>query len=139
MAKTVTIVTLLPVRPEILYRVWMNSRQHSDFTGSPAVIDARAGGEFAAMNGYISGRNLVLEPGHRILQTWRTTDFPADAPDSELELLMEATTGGTLLTLIHRNLPSNQLDDYRLGWEEQYLQPLKDYIEHSMDGEDMHT
>lgn len=139
MAKTVTIVTLLPVRPEIMYRLWMNSRQHSEFTGSPAEIDARVGGTFTALNGYVTGKNLALEAGRRILQAWRTADFPADAPDSELELLMEATTGGTLFTLIHRNLPSTQLDDYRLSWEEQYLQPLKDYIENSLDGEDMHT
>lgn len=138
METTLTIHTLLPVRPEILYRIWMSSRMHSDFTGSPAVIDERVGGAFTAWNGYITGKNIALEPGFRILQSWRTTDFPPDAPDSELELLMEAYTGGTVFTLVHRNLPPDQVEDYRLGWEEEYLQPLKDYLENLMDGEDMH-
>ncbi len=138
METTLTINTLLPVRPEVLYRIWMSSRMHSDFTGSPASIDDRVGGEFSAWNGYITGKNLALDPGRRILQSWRTTDFPADAPDSELELMMEACTAGTVFTLIHRNLPPDQVEDYRLGWEEEYLQPLKDYLENIMDGEDMH-
>ncbi len=138
MTKTLTIHALLPVRPEILYRVWMSSRRHSEFTGSPAVIDDRVGGEFSAWNGYITGKNLALEPGQRILQLWRTTDFPQGAPDSELEILLDSYTGGTVVTLIHRNLPDNQADDYRLGWEEQYLQPLKEYLEHATDGEDLH-
>lgn len=138
MTQSLTIHALLPVRPEILYRIWMSSQRHSEFTGSPAVIDDRVGGEFSAWNGYITGKNLALEPGHRILQSWRTTDFPEDAPNSELEILFESYTGGTVLTLYHRSLPDEQADDYRLGWEEQYLQPLKEYLERATDGEEMH-
>jgi len=138
MADTVTINTVLPARPEIIYQIWLNSRQHSDFTGSPATIDAREGGEFSAWNGYISGRNRVLVPGQRIVQTWRTTDFPADAPDSELEMLLESFTGGTVFTLIHRNLPEDQIEDYRNGWEEHYLLPLKEYLEDYLDAENLH-
>lgn len=138
MTITLKINALLPVRPMILYRIWMSGPRHSEFTGSPAVIEDRVGGQFSACNGYITGKNLALEPGKRILQSWRTADFPEDAPDSELELLLEAYLEGTILTLIHRNLPAGQADDYRLAWEEQYLQPLKDYLEHSLDGEDMH-
>lgn len=138
MATALTLVALLPVRPETIYRVWMSSLHHSEFTGSPAVIDNRVGGQFSAWNGYIIGKNLALEPGHRILQSWRTTDFPKDSPDSELELLLERCTSGTVFTLIHRNIPDGQIDDYRLSWEEQYLQPLKEYLEHITDGEDLH-
>lgn len=138
METTLTIHVWLPVGPESFYKIWMNSQLHSEFTGSPAVIDDRAGGTFTAWNGYILGKNLALDPGKRILQSWRTTDFPEDAPDSELELQLEAYTGGTVLTLTHRNLPADQVEDYRLGWEEQYLQPLKDYLERTVDGEDMH-
>lgn len=138
METTLTIHVWLPVRPELFYMIWMKSQLHSEFTGSPAVIDDRVGGNFTAWNGYILGKNLALDPGKRILQSWRTTDFPEDAPDSELELQLEAYTGGTVLTLTHRNLPADQVQDYRLGWEEQYLQPLKDYLERTVDGEDLH-
>lgn len=138
METTLTIHVWLPVRPELFYMIWMKSQLHSEFTGSQAVIDEQVGGIFTAWNGYITGKNLALEPGKRILQSWRTTDFPEDAPDSELELQLEAYTGGTVLILTHRNLPPDQVEDYRLGWEEHYLQPLKDYLERIVDGEDMH-
>lgn len=116
----------------------MNSRRHSEFSGSPATIDPRENGEFISLNGYIHGKSTLLSPGRRIVQSWRTRDFPEDAPDSILELRMEPYTGGTVLTLIHRNLPPEQIDDYRVVWEEQYLQPLKEYLEYIVDGEDMH-
>ncbi|MEM5775887.1 MAG: SRPBCC domain-containing protein [Anaerolineaceae bacterium] len=138
MEKALTIRVWLPVRPELLYSIWLSSRQLSEFTGSPANIDSRVGGSFTVWNGFISGRNLVLIPGRQIVQAWRTTDFPADAPDSTLDLTFEAYTGGTVLTLVHRDLPADQVEDYRLGWTEQFLQPLKDYLEQIVDGEDMH-
>lgn len=128
----------LPVRPGMLYTIWLNSRRHSEFTGSPALIDARVNGDFSSFNGYVSGIITELIPGRRIVQTWRTRDFAKDAADSRLDVLMEAYTGGTVLTLVHRGLPPEQLDDCRVMWEELFLQPLKDYLEWVVDAEDMH-
>lgn len=128
----------LPVRPGMLYTIWLNSRRHSEFTGSPALIDARVNGDFSSFNGYVSGIITELIPGRRIVQTWRTLDFAKDAADSRLEVLMEPYTGGTVLTLVHRGLTPEQLDDCRVMWEELFLQPLKDYLEWVVDAEDMH-
>jgi len=138
LAEVLVLRAWLPVRPTFLYSLWMNSRRHSEFSGSPAVIEPHENGEFTAVNGYIHGISTHLIPGKKIVQSWRTRDFPEDAPDSELELLMEPFTGGTVITLVHRNLPPDQIDDYRVFWEEQYLQPLKEYLERIVDGEDMH-
>ena len=38
-----------------------------------------------AWDGYISGRNVELIPGERIVQTWRTSEFGVSDPDSNLE------------------------------------------------------
>lgn len=122
----------------MLFAIWLNSRGHSEFTGSPAVIDARVHGEFSTLNGYVTGITTELIPGRRIVQAWRTRDFPEDAPDSRLELMLDAYTGGTVLTLVHRGLPPEQLDDCRVMWEELFLQPLKDYLEWAVDAEAMH-
>ena len=35
---------------------------------------------------YIEGKNLELEKDKKIVQKWRTTEFPDDAPDSDLEI-----------------------------------------------------
>ena len=138
MAEILVLRACLPVRPGMLYAIWLNSRRHSEFTGSPALVEARVNGEFSSLNGYVAGIIIDLLPGRRIVQTWRTRGFSEDAPDSMLEVQLEAYTGGTVFTLIHRGLPPELRDDCRVMWEEHFLQPLKDYLEWVVDAEDMH-
>ena len=92
-------------------------------------MDGRAGGEYSAWEGYISGKTLELTPDLRIVQTWRTSEFPDDAPDSRIELYLEEVTQGTKLTLTHSNLPADQVESYRQGWEDFYFKPMKTYFE----------
>jgi activator of HSP90 ATPase len=123
-----TISTLLPAPPEVVFRAWLSSRGHSAMTGSPAVVQARVGGAFTAWGGYISGRTTALSRYDRIVQDWRTVEFPEDAPDSQIEILLEPAEGGTKLTLTHRNIPEGQAADYKSGWDESYFQPMKAYF-----------
>ena len=50
------------VKPEVLYRAWLSSKQHSAMTGSAAKVQARVGGAFSAWDGYITGKTLELQP-----------------------------------------------------------------------------
>jgi uncharacterized protein YndB with AHSA1/START domain len=118
----------LPASPEQVYRAWMSSQEHSAFTGSPAEIDPATGGRFTAWDGYIQGTTLALEPYRRILQAWRTTEFPPDSPDSCLEVQLEAVEGGARLILLHQDLPEGQGASYAQGWEDYYFEPMRDYF-----------
>ena len=138
MAEILVLRACLPVRPGMLYAIWLNSRRHSEFTGSPALVEARVNGEFSSLNGYVAGIIIDLLPGRRIVQTWRTRDFSQDAPDSMLEVHLEAYTGGTGFSFIHPGLPPGIWGDFPVEWEEHFLQPLKDYLEWVVDAEDMH-
>ncbi len=122
------IITLLPAPPEAVFRAWLDGTLVAEFTGSPAQGDEQPGTAFSAWDGYISGINLEIDPPHRILQSWRTTEFPPDAPDSRLEINLEAHQEGTLLRLTHSEIPEGQGEDYRSGWEEYYFAPLKSYF-----------
>src|SRR5262245_19426767 len=63
---------VIPASPQEIYDAWLDSEGHAQITGGqPARISASEGAEFMAWNGYISGRNLKLEPGRRIVQAWR--------------------------------------------------------------------
>jgi hypothetical protein len=68
-------------------------------------VDGKVGGNFSAWDGYITGRTLELGPGRRILQAWRTSEFPEDAPDSKVEILLLPVPGGSRLNLIHTEIP----------------------------------
>lgn len=114
--------------PEVVYRAWLSSKEHSKMTGSPAKVQARIGGRFAAWDGYITGKTLDLQPPSRIVQAWRTGEFAASDPDSRVEIALESIQGGTRLTLTHSEIPAGQAESYESGWEEWYFAPMREYF-----------
>jgi activator of HSP90 ATPase len=119
---------VLPAEPRAVYDAWMSSNGHAAMTETDCSIDPCVGGEYTCGSGYMHGRTLVLEPHRRIVQTWRTVEFGADDPDSEIEILLEPIAGGTKLTLHHRNVPDGQLEYEHGGWQDNYFEPMKAYF-----------
>ena len=117
----------LPVSAAGLYEAWLDSAAHSAFTGGRAVIDPNVGGKFTAWDEYINGETLELESGSRIVQSWRTSEFTEDAPDSQIEVLFADSKDGAILTLRHSNLQPGDGAKYELGWEESYFEPMRAY------------
>jgi activator of HSP90 ATPase len=133
MNDSLSISVWLPVTPGELFYSWMDGDTHSRMTGSRAEIEPGEGGKFIAWDGYISGVTITIEPLKRIVQSWRTTDFKRDDPDSTLEILFYKEGEGTRLTLNHSGLPTEQSEDYQSGWEEYYFQPMLDYFPNKND------
>ncbi|MCB0401974.1 MAG: SRPBCC domain-containing protein [Flavobacteriales bacterium] len=122
-----TISTILPVTPEILYKTWLNSEEHTAMTGGEAHCSDQMGASFTAWDGYIEGVNLALVPNDTIIQSWRTTEFSDDEEDSQIEINLDEVDGGTQLTLTHTNLPKHG-DQYLQGWEDHYFTPMRAYF-----------
>ena len=124
MTESLEVSVKVPATAQAIFQAWISSNEHSQFTGSPAMIDPVVGGKFTAWDGYIQGITLELNPHVRIVQSWRTSDFPADSPDSRLEINLQEFAGETLITLVHTNLPDGQADEYRAGWSDFYFKPM---------------
>lgn len=114
--------------PGRMYAAWLDSDEHSKMTGSPAKVTGEVGDVFSAWDGYIEGRNLELESGRRILQSWRTSEFTGSEEDSLLEILFEEEGTGTRVTIRHTNLPEHG-GQYQQGWIDAYFTPMKAYFE----------
>jgi uncharacterized protein YndB with AHSA1/START domain len=127
MAENIRVSDVIPAAPERVFAAWLDSEKHSAFTGAKASFDG-VGGTYTAWNGYIQGTTFEAEPHHRILQSWRTTEFPAEAPPSRLEVLFEPSTDGTVVTLVHTEIPDGQGAQYEAGWKEHYFAPMKQYF-----------
>ena len=123
-----TLTVTINAKPETIYKAWLTTEGHSAITGSPAKVDGTVNGDFTAWDGYIWGMFLELEPNHRILQAWRTGEFPSEAEDSIVEILLENEKGKTKLTLNHSNMPEGQADSYKSGWDDFYFKPMKQYF-----------
>ncbi len=128
MPESIRVSAIIPTTPKRLYEAWLDSAEHSAFTGAGASVDSSVGGKFKAWDGYIQGMNEVLEPYRRIVQQWRTPDFPAESPDSRLEILLEEVDGGTKITLLHSTIPDGQGQDYQQGWLDYYFAPMGKYF-----------
>ena len=123
-----TLSEIFSAKPSEIYNAWLDSDGHTAMTGSPAKVTGKVGGKFTAWEGYIFGKMLELEPPHRILQAWRTSEFPEDAPDSTVEILLKEVKGETKITLKHSGMPEDQVDSYRQGWEDFYFKPMREYF-----------
>jgi activator of HSP90 ATPase len=128
MKETIQISEVFPVSAKRLFDAWLNSVEHSNFTGSKAEIRASIGSKFSARDKYITGSNINLQPYGRIVQSWRSSDFPAGAANSTLEILFEKANGGTRVTIIHTKIPEGKGKDLEKGWKEHYFTPMKKYF-----------
>lgn len=122
-----TVSTVIAASPEEIYDAWLDSERHSKMTGSLAHATANVGDSFDAWDGYISGKNLDLEPGKRIVQSWRATSYRESDEDSQIEVIFETVEGGTSITLIHSNVPDDQ-GSHEPGWTTHYFEPMQKYF-----------
>lgn len=128
MSESFEVSTVLPASPESIYKAWLSSDEHTAFIGAGAEISAEVGARFSMWDGYIEGVTLELEPNRRIVQSWRTTEFPPESPDSRLKIVLEEVEEGTRLTLYHTELPEGQGQQYQEGWEEHYFKGMREYF-----------
>jgi uncharacterized protein YndB with AHSA1/START domain len=123
-----TLTTTIPASAQEIYDAWLDSHAHSQMTGGEASMTDEVGAEVTAWNGYITGRNLALVPAERIVQAWRTTKFTDEHEDSIITLTLEEVDDGTLLTLVHSNVPDGQTTYEGGGWQQHYFEPMKAYF-----------
>ena len=126
--ESILVTALLPVKADELYHAWLNSKEHAAFTGGGASVKPVEGSSYTAWDGYITGEVLGLEPTSRILQSWRTDEFPDDADDSQIEILLRDSTQGCQFTLRHTNIPAGDGEKYFKGWQDHYITPMQAYF-----------
>ena len=128
--KTIKQRVVIPnARPEDVYRAYVDSQKHAEFTGAAASIEPAVGGRFMAWDGYITGKILELEEGKRVVQEWKTTEWPEGCAPSRVELEFRAAREGTEITLVHAGVPEEDEAAYDEGWFEFYWDPMKLHFE----------
>jgi activator of HSP90 ATPase len=114
--------------PQEVYEMLMDSKKHQSLSGEKAVISSEVGGAFKAWGEHISGFNLVLQPGQKIVQAWRANDWWPDHY-SIATFDLRAVGGGTELHFTQIGVPPHRFDGHSRGWVEAYWRPMQDLFE----------
>jgi activator of HSP90 ATPase len=130
--------------PKRLFESWLDSREHGDMTGRAATVSSAVGDELAILGGLIAGKNLRVEPYHRIVQAWRVAAPAAEAFESEVEIVLSTLMGegaianahddGATITVTHSGLPPGQSVFNLEWWEETYFKPMDAYFARDNNG-----
>ncbi|HTK82391.1 MAG TPA: SRPBCC family protein [Bacteroidota bacterium] len=126
--KTIKQKEFISATPVEIYDALLNDKKHSAFTGAKATCDRRVGGKFTAWDGYITGKNVKLENGRRIIQEWKTQEWPQGYPPSVIEFTFKQKRNGTVVNMVQSLVPSIQAPNYEKGWKDYYWRPLKKYF-----------
>jgi activator of HSP90 ATPase len=125
---TITQEVTIPAKPVQVYDAFINPLKHAAFTGAKASGEAVEGGAFSAWDGYITGTYVKLQRARQILAEWKTSEWPTGYPPSQLALSFKDSDAGTLVSMVHSDVPMSQVDAYRQGWTDYYWTPLKEYF-----------
>lgn len=93
----------------------------------PVEISRELGGAFSAFGGYISGRQIELIPGQRIVQAWRAASWPAGVY-SIARFDLAADGARTKLIFDHTGFPQGDAGHLLTGWNGNYWEPLAKFL-----------
>jgi activator of HSP90 ATPase len=113
--------------PKEVYDMLMDSRRHTALSGEKASISKKVGGKFTAWGTHISGFNLALKPGQKIVQAWRATGWWPDHYSIVIFDLKKAP-GGTTLKFTQIGVPPHRYSGHVRGWIEAYWTPMKEML-----------
>ena len=123
MPKTIQQSVQIAASPGQLYSTYLDSKKHGAVIGSKVSITPKVGGRFSAFNGGLSGKILHLVRNEAIIQTWRSSGWSKNTPDSVLILTFSKTPKGAQVNLVHANVPDKDVSGVKQGWNNFYWKP----------------
>ncbi len=128
MPRTIQLAASLPASPDRLFDMYLDSDEHSAFSGSPVTISPQPGAAFSAFNDVLTGTILQVVPKRLVVQSWRSPHWgPADL-DSTLILTFLPEGDGGRIELTQVNVIDTDFAGVSQGWEKFYWTPWRAYL-----------
>ncbi len=122
MTDPVTASVRIAAPPEVVFPYFTDAALAVKWIADSAYLDARPRGTFAidVRGNPARGEFVVVDPPHRVVFTWgieHRADFPPGS--STVEVVLQADGEETVVTLTHRDLPTEDFRrSHRAGWGE---------------------
>ncbi|HMG14127.1 MAG TPA: SRPBCC domain-containing protein [Saprospiraceae bacterium] len=127
--KSISQTVKLSGTPEEVYQLLMDPEKYSSFTGSEVIISDKIKGEFNLFDGYITGYNIELIVGKKIVQAWH---FEEDGWPKEhysiCTFIFEPDGNKTKLNFLQTDVPEHKIQALSKGWYEYYWEPMEEYL-----------
>ena len=125
--KTIRQTVHISAKPQEVYEAFVDAKKHGEFTGARVKFDAKVGGKFDIWGGELTGENVELVQGKKIVQKWRASDWP-EGHFSDLTINLESENDETRLVLVQEYVPDDKADEIDDGWHEYYWKPMNEYF-----------
>src|SRR5215467_4739874 len=125
MCRTIKHKVRFKAPPKAMYDLFADSRRRTEITERKAVMSDKVGSKFSTDAEQVTGVNVDLVPGRRLVQAWRRKDFPEGVYSMAAITLDPTTGGGTELVLTHRGVPKHLLDQIEDYWRLAYWAPMR--------------
>jgi activator of HSP90 ATPase len=113
--------------PARVYQALLDAKAFRSFSGMAATVDPAVGGTFTLFDGHIIGRTLELVPGRRVVQAWRTVDWP-EGTYSIVRFELSPHGTGTHLVFDQTGFPEAERASLSAGWRSHYWNGLTAYL-----------
>jgi activator of HSP90 ATPase len=127
MPKNIKQNVVINTNPTEVYNLLMDSKKHSAFTGEPAKISDKVGGQVTCYSNYIEAINIELVKDKRIVQAWRGTDW-STGEWSLVVFNLKKDGNKTVLSFEQFGIPDKHAASIKKGWTEHYWSKMKRYI-----------
>jgi uncharacterized protein YndB with AHSA1/START domain len=112
----------IAARPDTVFPFFTDPALMTQWMGVRATLDPRAGGAFdvdVTPTDHARGTYVAVEPPRRVVFTWgwESDTSPVPPGSSTVEVTLEPDGDGTLVRLVHRDLPEASRQPHSRGWD----------------------
>ncbi|GAA0671957.1 SRPBCC family protein [Kitasatospora atroaurantiaca] len=120
-AEPVTVERRIAARPETVFSFFTDRERWLSWMGKDGEFSFEPGGAYRTNvtgDNHAAGRFLELDPPKRVVFTWgwETGGMPVPPGSTTVEITLHPDGEGTLLRLVHHDLPAQARAPHEQGW-----------------------
>lgn len=116
---------IISTEPSDIYAAITNPVTIELWTGESAVMSTEPGSEFSLWEGSIVGKNIEFETNKKVVQQWY---FGEQEEASIVTIKLHEHPKGTSVELRHTNIPAEDFEAIKEGWDEVYFGALQEFF-----------
>ena len=125
--KTIEQVYTIAAPVAAVWQALIDPQEIEGWGGGTAVMDDKVGTQFSLWDGSIWGTNTEVISEKKLVQDWY--DNEALKEPTIVTFTLTPDDKGTIVHLLHTNIPDESFKPIEEGWKLYYLGPLQEYVE----------